>query len=167
MAQPKCFPTRWEGLWYANTGDGKRQAWHFVRAAGRVAIGPPYPSAIDLLAVADNFASANGFTVPVQVRPTVGPQGGTGTPPKPANRTAAEMIRPGCTVESLWAGFWKQIAPDGATDTQRKEMRKAFLGGVWAMLEVMQRAGEDDVTEKAACNWLLALRQETRTASRS
>jgi hypothetical protein len=63
-------------------------------------------------------------------------------------------------VEALWLSFEKNVIPVTASDIQRKEMRRAFYSGAWALLQEMKRLGEDDISEEVGADILEAVDAE-------
>lgn len=163
MAKGRCYPTAFAGLWYRNDGEAnhKKADWRFVDERTRDSIGPSFPDRIDLLAAVPMFAAANGYTERIDQRPPNPPE-----PPKPdpvAPQPIDNPLVPGTSVDSLWrtlcASARPTLAPDGFHNAN---LRRAFYAGFWAMLEVMGRGGEPDVSPDEAASWLASLRAECR-----
>lgn len=51
-------------------------------------------------------------------------------------------------IQRDWESFAAAVLPPGAPDVQRREMRRAFFGGAWAMLCEVRRIGDDSVSEE-------------------
>lgn len=166
----RFYPTERVGLWYAPvqiTKKGKvATVWKFADERTRELIGGEYPDRISLLAAVPRFAEANGYTEKVNVR--AGAVADTVSVAAPARKEAepTEKVMPGGSVEMLWLRFWSRVAPAGCSDAQRSDMRKAFYAGAVALLAVLERIGDDDVSEDAGAQWLEALRLEVRTVFR-
>lgn len=52
-------------------------------------------------------------------------------------------------IASEWNNFEKAVIPPNAPGVQRKEMRRAFYAGVWAMLQAAKELGEGSISEDA------------------
>lgn len=63
-------------------------------------------------------------------------------------------------IESEWNKFEKAVMPRNASAIQRKEMRRAFYAGVWAMFQVAKELGNDDISEDAGVMTLEAIETE-------
>lgn len=170
MAVVRFYPTGRVGLWYAPVQVSRKgkvvTVWRFADERTRELIGSEYPDKISLLAAAAAFADANGYSHHVNVR--AGAITETASVAAPARKEAepTEKIMPGGSVEMLWLRFWSRVAPAGCSDAQRSDMRKAFYAGAVALLAVLERIGDDDVSEDAGAEWLEALKLEVRTVLR-
>lgn len=157
MAEMRCYPTKYVGLWYGEEKRGKGSVWRFVREAGRELLVGDFADRIDLLAAVDKTAAAFGFTELVDHYPqAVAPKAPAPDKPK------SEPVPVGCSVESLWERFRA-----GSTDADAPGVRHAFYAGFAAMMSVMERGGKDDVTTDAAFAWMKRIRSEIRSTTGS
>lgn len=63
-------------------------------------------------------------------------------------------------IASEWNKFEKAVMPPNAPAVQRKEMRRAFYAGVWAMFQVAKELGEDSVSEEEGVKTLEEIEAE-------
>ena len=66
------------------------------------------------------------------------------------------------SVLDHWTSFEGMVVADEAGDVQRKEMRIAFYGGAWAVLN-MFKAIPESTSEEAAAAYLQKLEDEVTT----
>ena len=67
------------------------------------------------------------------------------------------------TAWQMWEGFAKSTLPKGCSDVQRKEMRRAFYGGVFSLLtELTHVVGDDNVPEEVGEKFLQDLDRELK-----
>ena len=59
------------------------------------------------------------------------------------------------TIEQLWREFRARVAPRGAPEDRRREMRRAFYAGFYALLTELRRMG-DAVPDEAGVAQLQA-----------
>jgi hypothetical protein len=69
------------------------------------------------------------------------------------------MIRPE-TVRHMWDDFAAATLPVGVSGVQRKETRRAYYAGFFAMLCAARSIGDDSVSEEEGVEWLEALHAE-------
>jgi len=62
------------------------------------------------------------------------------------------------TVQSEWDSFKEKVIPKDAPPVQLKEMRNAFYGGAWSMLNMLTELG--NLSEKAAMGMIDGLEEE-------
>jgi hypothetical protein len=51
-------------------------------------------------------------------------------------------------IASEWNSFEKAVMPQNASAIQRKEMRRAFYAGGWAMLQIAKELGDENISEE-------------------
>lgn len=66
----------------------------------------------------------------------------------------------GKRVESEWNKFEGAVMPKDAHPIQHKEMKRAFYAGVWAMLQMAEELGYEEVSEDAGIMALDAIQIE-------
>jgi hypothetical protein len=66
------------------------------------------------------------------------------------------------TAESLWDEFFCAIGVLGMPEIQVREMKRAFYGGLWAMLTTMERIGDRDVPERIGHSHLEGMKADCR-----
>lgn len=65
-------------------------------------------------------------------------------------------------IESEWNNFSNAVMPTDAPAIQRKEMRRAFYAGVWAMLSCAKQLANDDISEDAGVMVLEAIEAQAQ-----
>lgn len=63
-------------------------------------------------------------------------------------------------IASEWNNFEKAVIPSNAPLVQRKEMRRAFYAGAWAILQAAKELGDDSISEEAGVVALEAMEVE-------
>lgn len=71
------------------------------------------------------------------------------------------------TVQQQWEEFSAHVMPQGASYTQRSEMKKAFFAGFFSALTTCMQLGEESVSLDAGAFNLEMLRNECETFIRS
>jgi hypothetical protein len=64
------------------------------------------------------------------------------------------MAIPGATFKDSWVSFDAAVVPEDAPQMQRQEMRRAFYGGGWAMVNLMLGATEGNVPDEVGAELL-------------
>lgn len=66
------------------------------------------------------------------------------------------------SIEKEWEGFAAMVFAgcDHVTDNQRREMKKAFFAGAWALFTALEEIGEPHVSEAEGEAFLEARRAE-------
>lgn len=64
------------------------------------------------------------------------------------------------SVRDGWNEYLRLVLPAGAPPVQVQECRRAFFAGAAQVVLIMERIGEDDVSENAGVEILEATRQE-------
>ena len=65
------------------------------------------------------------------------------------------------SVEAEWTGFAAMVFRNmDISDTQRREMRKAFFAGAWALFNMVEEIGEPGISEQEGVDHLEAIRSE-------
>lgn len=63
-------------------------------------------------------------------------------------------------IASAWNSFEKAVMPVNAHAVQRREMRRAFYAGVWAMFQEAKKLGDDNISEDTGVAVLEAIETE-------
>lgn len=69
------------------------------------------------------------------------------------------------TIRDAWDSYRVNVLPRDAPPVQVSECRRAFYAGVWAMVNVNMRIGEDSVGEAEAMGILVAITEECESFS--
>jgi hypothetical protein len=75
---------------------------------------------------------------------------------------AASSLGQIASMRESWESFESAVMPPGVPAVQRSEMRRAFYAGAWAVLCVLRRLGDDDVSEETGGRVLESLTEECR-----
>jgi len=66
------------------------------------------------------------------------------------------------TINALWLDFAAKVIPPGASLGQRKEMKRVFYAGAWAVIGIMLEISAGDGSEEAGAAVFQGLIDECR-----
>lgn len=65
------------------------------------------------------------------------------------------------TLERSWKQFWQKVRPAGVVPAnQEREMKRAFMGGAFVLIQAMKRLGEDDVPEMIGVAYMQSIEDQ-------
>lgn len=67
------------------------------------------------------------------------------------------------TMANEWRSFARAILdPIAAGDVQRQEMRRSFYAGAWSLMCILERIGDDDISEDVGTSWIESIKREIK-----
>ena len=66
-------------------------------------------------------------------------------------------------IQEAWTSYMDEVIPKDAPTIQIQELKRAFVAGAKAILEIVTQIGEDDITEDQGVEILESIHEECRT----
>lgn len=70
------------------------------------------------------------------------------------------MVKKFEPLDAQWKQYLEMVVPTNAHESQVIETRRAFHAGATAMLRILRRVGEPDISEGEGMKWLVDIAHE-------